>query len=86
LQNLAWRQNTVNTQKRTQVPVNQFQINCPAVQAVRVLPIDQIVQQGSLQVNFLRVDFCASERDQRYFDHAPTYQEWLFKQEQNPRF
>jgi hypothetical protein len=83
-QNLTWRHNTVNTRIRTQVPVNRFQIHVPEVQAV--FPIDQIVRQGSIPVEFVRGDFCARERHKWYFDYAPTYQEWLFKQEQIPRF
>jgi hypothetical protein len=52
----------------------------PEVQAV--FPIYRIVQQGGYPVDFVRGNFCVSERDQRYFDHAPTYKQWLLKQEQ----
>jgi hypothetical protein len=82
--NLQYRYNNNWTNIRTQVPVDRFQINSPEVQGV--FPIEQIVRQGSLPVDFIRNNFCPSERDQRFYDHTPTYEEWLFKVEQIPRF
>jgi hypothetical protein len=83
-QNLQYRCNNNRTNICTQVPEDRFQIHLPGVQAV--FPIDQIVQQGGIPVDFVRNDYCPSERDHRYFDHAPTYEEWLFQQEQISSF
>jgi hypothetical protein len=83
-QNLHYRYNTRRINIHTRVPVDRFQIHSPEVQAV--FPIDRIVRDGVLPVDFVRGNFCPSERDQRYFDHAPTYAEWQLKVEQIPRF
>jgi hypothetical protein len=83
-QNLHDRYNNRRINIHTRVPVDQFQIHSPEVQAV--FPIDRIVRDRVLPVYFVRNNFCPSDRDQRYFDHAPTYEEWLFKVEQVPGF
>jgi hypothetical protein len=82
--NLQYRYNNNRVNIRTWVPVDHFQIHSPEVQGV--FPIDRILRHGSLPVDFIRNNFCPSERDQRYFDYAPTYREWLVKVEQIPRF
>jgi hypothetical protein len=69
-QNLQNRYNNNRTNIRTQEPVDRSQIHLPEVQAV--FPIDRIVQQGGLPVDFVRNNCSPSENDQRYFDHAPT--------------
>jgi hypothetical protein len=83
-QNLQNRYNNNRINIRTQVPVDRFQIHSPEVQGV--FPIDRIVRQGSLPVDFIHNGFCPSKRDQRYFAHARTYREWLVKVEQFPPF
>jgi hypothetical protein len=83
-QNLTWQFNTVETRIRTRLPVNRFQKSTIETRAVFL--IDQIVRSGSFLVNFVRGTLCVNPGDQRYFDQAPTYKEWLLKQEQIPSY
>jgi hypothetical protein len=83
-QNRIWPENIVVTTPRTRVPVNQFQLH--TVETRAVFPIDRIVRGGTLPADFVRGNFCVNPQDQRYFYQAPTYEEWLAKQDQVPLY
>jgi hypothetical protein len=70
-QNRRCPYNSVITTTRTRVPVNQFQVH--TVETRALFPIDRIVRGGTLPVDFVRGNFCANPRDQRYSNQEPTY-------------
>jgi hypothetical protein len=78
-QNRRCPYNSVITTTRTRVSVNQFQVHFVETRAVFL--IDRIVCGGTLPADFVRGNFCVNPRDQRYFYQAPTYVEWLAKQD-----